>query len=38
MVVKMLLDGELVSLMSADVMDIDEVAFSPRHSARQTIW
>lgn len=27
MVVKMLLDGELVSLMSADVMDIDEVAF-----------
>ncbi|MGL5392075.1 MAG: ATP-NAD kinase family protein, partial [Shewanella sp.] len=26
-VVKMLLDGELVSLMSADVMDIDEVAF-----------
>lgn len=27
MVVKLLLDGELVSLMSADVMDIDEVAF-----------
>ncbi|GIU28006.1 ATP-NAD kinase [Shewanella schlegeliana] len=27
MVVKMLLDGDLVSLMSADVMDIDEVAF-----------
>nr|WP_275974195.1 ATP-NAD kinase family protein [Shewanella pneumatophori] len=27
MVVKMLLDGELVSLMSADVMDIDEAAF-----------
>ncbi|GIU12433.1 ATP-NAD kinase family protein [Shewanella morhuae] len=27
MVVKMLLDSELVSLMSADVMDIDEVAF-----------
>lgn len=27
MVVKMLLEGELVSLMSADVMDIDEVAF-----------
>ncbi|MCZ4338771.1 ATP-NAD kinase family protein [Shewanella colwelliana] len=27
MVVKMLLDGELVSLMAADVMDIDEVAF-----------
>ncbi|MFT5235281.1 MAG: putative polyphosphate/ATP-dependent NAD kinase [Shewanella sp.] len=26
-VVKMLLDGELVSLMNADVMDIDEVAF-----------
>ncbi|MCH1930748.1 ATP-NAD kinase family protein [Shewanella sp. A25] len=26
-VVKMLLDGELVSLMTADVMDIDEVAF-----------
>ncbi len=27
LVVKMLLDGELVSLMDADVMDIDEVAF-----------
>ncbi|GAA0785884.1 MULTISPECIES: ATP-NAD kinase family protein [Pseudomonadati] len=27
LVVKMLLDGELVSLMSADVMDIDETAF-----------
>lgn len=27
MVVKLLLDGELVSLMHADVMDIDEVAF-----------
>ncbi|MEL4282467.1 MULTISPECIES: ATP-NAD kinase family protein [Shewanella] len=27
MVVKMLLEGELVSLMSADVMDIDEAAF-----------
>ena len=27
MVVKMLLEGELVSLMHADVMDIDEVAF-----------
>ncbi len=27
MVLKMLLDGELVSLMSADVMDIDETAF-----------
>ncbi|MEI6859605.1 MAG: ATP-NAD kinase family protein [Shewanella sp.] len=27
LVIKMLLDGELVSLMSADVMDIDEVAF-----------
>ncbi len=27
LVVKMLLEGELVSLMSADVMDIDEVAF-----------
>ncbi len=27
MVVKMLLDGELVSLMDADVMDIDEIAF-----------
>ena len=27
LVVKMLLDGELVSLMSADVMDIDESAF-----------
>ncbi|MCE9686837.1 MULTISPECIES: ATP-NAD kinase family protein [Shewanella] len=27
LVVKMLLDGELVSLMQADVMDIDEVAF-----------
>ncbi|MCE9679546.1 ATP-NAD kinase family protein [Shewanella sp. AS1] len=26
-VLKMLLDGQLVSLMSADVMDIDEVAF-----------
>jgi predicted polyphosphate/ATP-dependent NAD kinase len=27
MVLKMLLDGQLVSLMQADVMDIDEVAF-----------
>ncbi|QYK02705.1 ATP-NAD kinase family protein [Shewanella psychrotolerans] len=27
MVIKLLLDGELVSLMSADVMDIDEAAF-----------
>lgn len=27
MVLKLLLDGELISLMSADVMDIDEVAF-----------
>ncbi|QIR15003.1 ATP-NAD kinase family protein [Shewanella aestuarii] len=27
LVVKMLLDGELVSLMTADVMDIDETAF-----------